>query len=176
MSGRLLAFALALLAALAALDAWRLREAAALNAAIAAHDSPALRASSAPQARFALASLAAARDNPQEALAIYQSLEETASPPIALAARYNRAQLYHQLAVAAHAQDDPRALALAELAKQRYRDLLAAAPGHWDARYNLDRTLRLVPDPLDEDSEPGKPPPPAERAVTTMRGYTLGLP
>jgi mxaK protein len=176
MSGRLLAFALAVLAALAGLDAWRLQEAQRLNAAIAAHDEPALRDSPAPHARFALASLAAARGNPQEALAVYQSLEETAPYDLSLAARYNRAQLYHQLAATAHAEEDPRALALGELAKQRYRDLLATVPGHWDARYNLDRVLRLVPDPLEEESEAASPTPPAERAVTTMRGYTLGLP
>jgi mxaK protein len=176
MSGRLLVAALVLLAALAALDAWRLQEAKELNAAIAARDAPALHASDSPYAHFALAALAAARDNPQEALATYQALEGGDARDVAAAARYNRAQLYHQLAAAARAEEDPRALALAELAKQRYRDLLAALPGHWDARYNLERVLRLVPDPADEVSEQGTPPPPAERAVTTMRGYTLGLP
>lgn len=175
MSGRLLAFALALLAVLAALDLWRLREAAALNEAIDAGDEPGLRASPAPEARFALAAKAAASD-PQAALAAYQALEDAAPPGIAAAARYNRAQLYHQLAAAARAEDDARAVALAELAKQRYRELLAATPAHWDARYNLERVLRLVPDPPDEDAGGGQAQPPAERAVTTMRGYTLGLP
>jgi mxaK protein len=175
MSARLLACALAILAALAVLDAWRLNEARALNAAIDTGDESALRASSAPEARFALAAKAAARD-PQEALAAYQALEDAAPPAVAAAARYNRAQLYHQLAAAARAEDDPRGIALAELAKQRYRELLAATPAHWDARYNLERVLRLVPDPPDEDAERGQAQPPAERAVTTMRGYTLGLP
>jgi mxaK protein len=176
MNGRLLVAALAVLAALAGLDLQRLREAQAVNAAIAARDEVALRASASHYARFALAALAAEHDNPQEALAAYQSLEEAAVPELAAAARYNRAQLYHRLAAAARAEDDPRALALAELAKQRYRDLLAASPEQWNARYNLERVLRLVPDPFDEEGEQGKPPPPAERAVTTMRGFTLGLP
>lgn len=175
MNGRMLLAALAILAVLAALDARRLSEARALNAAIATNDETTLRASDSPHARFALAALAAGRD-PQAALAAYQSVEESGPQEIAAAARYNRAQLYHQLAAAARAEDDPRAIALAELAKQRYREVLAATPKHWDARYNLERVLRLVPDPPDDDAERGQAQPPAERAVTTMRGYTLGLP
>jgi len=45
-----------------------------------------------------------------------------------------------------------------ELAKQRYRDLLRVAPDDWDARYNLERTLRLAPEDADAMSDDkGKP-------------------
>ena len=44
------------------------------------------------------------------------------------------------------AQDSNDALPLIELAKQRYRDLLRVAPDDWDARYNLERALRLAPE------------------------------
>jgi mxaK protein len=37
-------------------------------------------------------------------------------------------------------------LATLELAKQRYRDLLRVNPLDWDARYNLERALRLAPE------------------------------
>ena len=42
-----------------------------------------------------------------------------------------------------------QAQALVELAKQRYRDLLRADPGDWDARYNLERALWLAPEAQD---------------------------
>ena len=47
--------------------------------------------------------------------------------------------------------DGSERTAMLELAKQRYRDLLRLRPGDWDARYNLERALRLAP----EDSEVG---------------------
>ena len=40
-------------------------------------------------------------------------------------------------------------LPLVELAKQRYRDVLRRSPENWDARYNLERALRLAPEDQD---------------------------
>lgn len=42
--------------------------------------------------------------------------------------------------------DAPRSLPMIEQAKARYRALLRVAPGDWDARYNLERALRLAPE------------------------------
>ncbi len=39
-----------------------------------------------------------------------------------------------------------RAGPMLELAKRRYRNLLRAIPGDWDARYNLEHALRLAPE------------------------------
>jgi mxaK protein len=39
-----------------------------------------------------------------------------------------------------------RSLPMIEQAKARYRALLRVAPDDWDARYNLERALRLVPE------------------------------
>lgn len=47
--------------------------------------------------------------------------------------------------------DGSERTAMLELAKQRYRDLLRLRPYDWEARYNLERALRLAP----EDSEAG---------------------
>lgn len=47
--------------------------------------------------------------------------------------------------------DGSERTAMLELAKQRYRDLVRLRPEDWDARYNLERALRLAP----EDSEIG---------------------
>ncbi len=44
------------------------------------------------------------------------------------------------------AADAPRSLPMIEEAKARYRALLRVAPGDWDARYNLERALRLAPE------------------------------
>ena len=69
-----------------------------------------------------------------------------------------------------------QAIALLELAKEYYRDVLRDDPAHWDARYNLERAQRLLPDPDDEDTTSVDLPRNRERAATTMRGYSPGLP
>ncbi|MDO9314605.1 MAG: MxaK protein, partial [Burkholderiaceae bacterium] len=68
------------------------------------------------------------------------------------------------------------ALPLIELAKETYRELLRADPDNWAARYNLERAQRLLPDPDDGDAPPAEAPSNAERAATTMRGSSPGLP
>jgi mxaK protein len=65
---------------------------------------------------------------------------------------------------------------LIELAKETYREVLRHDPGHWSARYNLERAQRLLPDPEDDGEGPPAPPNQAERSATTMRGYSPGLP
>lgn len=59
--------------------------------------------------------------------------------------------------------------------KQQYREALRRDPGHWPSRYNLERALWLAPE-LPDGNATGAAPEPSERAVTTMRGFTLGLP
>ena len=69
-----------------------------------------------------------------------------------------------------------QAIALIELAKENYREVLRRDPAYWDARYNLERAQRLLPDPEEIDPTSGEEAKRAERAATTMRGYTPGLP
>lgn len=64
------------------------------------------------------------------------------------------------------------ALPLVELAKQRYRDLLRTSPGDWDARYNLERALRLAPEEQDTVAEEDNVP--VERRRVMMRGMEPG--
>lgn len=118
---------------------------------------------------------AAARDGrTQEALALYQAAAR--DPRIASAAHYNSGNLHLREALALWRADQ---LALrpqpVELAKQRFRAALRVDPGHWPARYNLERALRLAPE-VDDDAIAPPAPHQSERAVTTMRGFTLGLP
>ncbi len=69
-----------------------------------------------------------------------------------------------------------QALALIELAKENYRQVLRRDPDAWDARYNLERAQRLVPEPEQIDDAPPELNRNAERAATTMRAYSPGLP
>jgi mxaK protein len=92
------------------------------------------------------------------------------------AARYNGANVLMRQALRLHAGPQPgQALALVELAKEGYRQVLRDNPARWDARYNLERAQRLVPDPEDIDAA-APAPSQSERAATTMRGYSPGLP
>jgi mxaK protein len=93
------------------------------------------------------------------------------------AARYNGANVLMRQALRLHAGPQPgQALALVELAKESYRQVLRDNPERWDARYNLERAQRLVPDPEDIDTSATPAPSQSERAATTMRGYSPGLP
>jgi mxaK protein len=169
--------ALAVLALVAAADAahiWRLHR---LNASIrgghAADQS--MPADAAPQLQFAQAHRLAASGALDTALNRYQALQADAS--LRQAARYNAANLLLRQAQRVRESKQPgQAIPLIELAKELYRDVLRENPGHWDARYNLERAQRMLPDPDEADDVPSAEPGNAERAVTTMRGYSPGLP
>jgi mxaK protein len=125
--------------------------------------------------QFAQAHALAASGADDAALTRYGTLQS--DTPLGQAARYNSANLLMRQAVALRADDKPgQALALIELAKEHYRDVLRHDPGHWDTRYNLERAQRLVPDPDESEVPVAGPQRSAERAATTMRGFSPGLP
>jgi mxaK protein len=65
---------------------------------------------------------------------------------IGLDALFDLGNLYLRQGLA-HADENSTAyLPMIELAKQRYRDLLRVDPQQWDARFNLERALRLAPE------------------------------
>lgn len=125
--------------------------------------------------RFAHARHLAEHGDLEGALARYRSLYD--EPELGLFARYNSGNALLRAALEAreggHAA---QALVLLELAKEAYRGVLRIDPMHWDARYNLERVQRLQPDPTAEDLSGAEPPKPAERAATTMRGTSRGMP
>ncbi len=130
-----------------------------------------------PQALFAQAYFQAQKGDRERAIALYKRVETSPGASLARAATYNRANSYLMRAMELTGGDNPHlGLPLAELAKDAYRALLRADPGYWDAKYNLERALRLVPDPDDGDDPDLPPAQQSERAPTTMRGFTLGLP
>lgn len=111
----------------------------------------------------------------EAALARYRPLQDDS--PLGQAARYNSANLLLRQAIEVRATLQPgQAIALLELAKEAYRDVLRHDPGFWEARYNLERAQRLLPDAEEEEPPVNEPAPEAERAVTTMRGHSAGLP
>jgi mxaK protein len=125
--------------------------------------------------QFAQAVALAASGATDNAINRYGAL--AADTPLGRAARYNAANLLLRQAIELHSTRQPgQALALVELAKEGFREVLRQEPQHWAARYNLERAQRLVPDPEADADFANEAPAAAERSATTMRGYTPGLP
>lgn len=157
-------------------QAWHLVRIHEWNSAICEGRAAGTSAQAPAEVQFAAASELARHGQVQAALDTYRELETSSRLQLRTDARFNSANLYFQQALAARTGADPsRSLALMELAKQSYRELLRERSDDWDARYNLERALRAAPDP--EQEAQGLPPPPGtRRAPTTMRGTNLGLP
>lgn len=130
-----------------------------------------------PEAEFALANQWAREGQLEKALGLLKKIEEDVHHPYSREAAYNAATLYLKKAIEGGGPAaNPQLVPLVELAKEGLRSVLRRNPEDWDARYNLERALALLPENEDEDNEGGAPPIGAERAPTTMRGFTLGLP
>jgi mxaK protein len=147
----------------------------AINDAIASEHIPKQPDDAVPELRFAEAAGLAASGATDTALNRYRALQ--GDTPLGQAARYNAANLLLRQAIVVRAGPAPgQAIALIELAKESYREVLRRDPDYWSARYNLERAQRLLPDPDPADDEATAPRKGAERAATTMRGYSPGLP
>lgn len=169
--GRAVVATLALvLAVVAAAQAWRLFSAWRYNRAF---DSPVtLQLDAPPSTLFVRGHAAAVQGRVQEALTLYQAAAR--DPAYGVAAQYNIGNLHLREALALQARDEAQNNPQpAELAKRHYRAALRAEPAHWPSKYNLERALHLAPEGGDETIAPGHA---ADRAVTTLRGFTLGLP
>jgi mxaK protein len=88
--------------------------------------------------------------------------------PVAQQALYNLGNMYLRQGLAQEAG----ALPLFELGKQRLRDLLRATPDDWDARYNLERALRLAPE--DEAAFSAETQPAHEQRRVRVPGFVTG--
>ncbi len=130
-----------------------------------------------PAARLARAVALAHQGDDEGALTRYREVESIGDAGLRRIARFDSANLYLRQAIGwIDAGEQGRALPLIELAKGLYRQQLAETPDDWDLRYNLERAIRLLPEEDPEGADPLEPPPQAERAVTTMRGTSQGLP
>lgn len=156
-------------------DGWRLWRAEALNAAIARGSLPAEGPDDPPELRYARAAALAGSGEDAAALERWRGLQ--ADTPLGQSARYNAANALMREAARLRATPQPgQAVPMIELAKETYREILRLDPERWDARYNLERAQRLLPDPEDVDDAPDSPQRRAERAPTTMRAFAPGLP
>jgi len=177
-SRRFTRLALGLLAATllaTAVDAALLWRAARWNTQIRGEQPPPETEGQPPELRFAQAAAQAASGALEPALKRYRPLQ--GDTPLGQAARFNSANLLVRQAVEVRASNQPgQAIALLELAKEGYREVLRHDPRFWDARYNLERAQRLLPDPEEIDAPQAETPRDRERAATTMRAYSPGLP
>jgi len=133
-------------------------------------------ANAAPAVRLARALMLAKANDHTQAASAYDALIATSpdlSDPIARTALFDAAGMSLRDGSMDGNALELRSLTLVADAKSRYRALLRATPGDWDARYNLERALRLSPELQD-----GPPPPKSLNGKTVrLRGAaTLELP
>ena len=110
----------------------------------------------------------------QEAIDAYGAIGAESEPELRKVQYFNLANLYLERAVELERADELQpAMSLVELAKQNYREILAADPHHWDSRHNLSRALEMLPDIASVDYENERNPersPQAPRAARTYEG------
>jgi len=109
------------------------------------------------------------------ALATYKAIVQSGREDLRRIALYDLGNLHFQEALRVGQTDPEQSLPLIELAKQSYRDELRSDPNDWDARYNLERALRLAPEE-DEDYEDTGPPAPREQERSTIADPRMDLP
>jgi mxaK protein len=165
-------------------EALRLNDARAVDTALArwanataqrAIDAPAeLPAPQLPEARLAQA-VAVSKTDYDGALAAYKAIIRSDREDLRRIALYDLGNLHLRQALQAGVADDAQSLPLTELAKQSYRDLLRRDPDDWDARYNLERALRLAPEEEEDIADTG-PPDPREHERSTIADPRMDLP
>jgi mxaK protein len=128
-----------------------------------------------PEARLARA-VALSRVDYDAALAAYKEIIQSNRNDLRLVALYDLGNLHLHHAIQAGLGDEAQSLPLTELAKQSYRDLLRRDPNDWDARYNLERSLRLAPEDDDANDEDTGPPDPREHERSTIADPRMDLP
>jgi mxaK protein len=128
-----------------------------------------------PEARLARA-VALSRLDYDGALAAYKSIIQSNREDLHRIALYDLGNLNLRQAVQYGLADEAQSLPLTELAKQSYRDLLRRDPTDWDARYNLERALRLAPEEDADPSEDTAPPDPRQHERSTIADPRMDLP
>jgi mxaK protein len=157
-----------------AMEFARLEHAQKVNAAIMPSAASANEATI-PEARLAHAVVLAKVDY-DGALAAYKAIIQGGREDLRRIALYDLGNLHLRQALQVGLDDEAQSLPLVELAKQSYRDVLRRDPNDWDARYNLERTLRLAPEDDDDTDEDTGPPDPREHERSTIVDPRMDLP
>jgi mxaK protein len=128
-----------------------------------------------PEGRLCRA-VALSRFDYDAALAAFKSILQSNREDLRRMALYDLGNLHLHQAINAGIADSTQSLPLTELAKQSYRDLLRQDPGDWDARYNLERALRIAPEDEDDNEQDTGPPDPRQHERTTIADPRMDLP
>lgn len=131
-----------------------------------------------PEVRLARAMYYSRQHRYDEALATLSLIMDKGDTQLKTIVRYNLGNVYLQQAIEQlEAQNINAAQPLVALAKQAYRQALTLDSHFWDAKYNLEVAMRLLPE-MDrvnlQDDEEAKTPPP--QLWTTIPGFPRGLP
>jgi mxaK protein len=119
--------------------------------------------------------VALSKEDYDGALAAYKAIVQSGREDLRGIALYDIGNLHFKQAMQVGLTDEEHSLPFIELAKQSYRDELRRDPGDWDARYNLERALRLAPEE-DEEFEDTGPPAPKEQERSTIADPRMDLP
>jgi len=135
-------------------------------------------AGASPQVRLARAVYLRQKQRYGEALDTLSLLMELPDSRLQGQSRYNLGNTYLAQAMAEiEAERIEQAMPLLNLAKQAYRQALALDSRFWDAKYNLDLAMKLLPEfdrisPTEPDDDAAQP----AQLWTTVPGFPRGLP
>jgi len=139
---------------------------------------PAPLKNAAPELQLAYAAYLKKKHRYQDAQAVLSRIINQGSRQIQTITRYNLGNIYLSEAIElAEAMQINDAMALAALAKQAYRQALALDSQYWDAKYNLEVAMRLLPE-MDRITMDNDEPVPEKknRLWATVPGFPRGLP
>lgn len=132
----------------------------------------------APEVRLARAAYLRQKQRYNEVLDTLSLIVGRGGSRLQSQSRYNLGNVYLTQAMAeVEAGRINQAMPLLTLAKQSYRQALALDSGFWDAKYNLELAMRLLPEfdrisPAEPDDDAAKP----SQLWTTVPGFPRGLP
>mgnify|MGYP003394744628 CR=1 FL=1 len=130
-----------------------------------------------PELRLARAFYFKQKHRYDEALSTLSLIMDKGDQKFQAKSRYNLGNLYLEQAVQqVKAMKMNEALPLAGLAKQAYRQSLALDSGDWDAKYNLEVAMRLLPEMDRVDMPDDSPINQKSQLWTTVPGFPRGLP
>lgn len=131
-----------------------------------------------PQVRLARAGYLRQKQRYNEALDTLSVIVGQGDSTLQAQSRYNLGNVYlNQAMTEVEAGRINQAMPLLTLAKQAYRQALALDSGYWDAKYNLELAMRLLPEfdrisQTEADDDAAKP----SQLWTTLPGFPRGLP
>lgn len=117
------------------------------------------------------------RNRADEALELFNQLQNKGDREFQSRLHYNLGNLYLSQALDLVTQAEfGRAFTLASLAKDSYREALRLDSQDWDAKYNLEVAMRLVPDLPEADLSEIKEQEQSRGLWSTVPGFPRGLP